>query len=344
MNNDLMQRYLYAVGRHLPEKGREDILRELESDILERLEHEDGSASEGAGSQDRLEALLLEFGEPSEVGSRYGGKLEYLIGSGLYPIYVKVLRLVLVIGLSLMSFVHLIGLVFNPADVAGLARLFADWFSAVVNGALTMFASVTISFAITERALRKKGEAVGTELAAWKPSSLPMVPDSVERIKPAGLIVGILFSIFFIVLLLFRRDDLGVILGMAGVGSPVLIPILNEKVVATFLWVIIALLAVSTINAAWKLISGRYTFPTRLLSALLCFAGAATAIVVLNQPELLDASRGLAAAMSPEKLDSVLIALRLSLRITSFAVAIPNVVEGVQHLLKLRGSGTVNKL
>ena len=342
-NNDLLQRYLAAVGRHLPDKNREDILKELESDLLERLPLQEGEAEDNGEAQKQLEELLLAYGEPAEVGRRYGGRAECLIGADLYPLYGTVLRLVLVIGLCVLSFVYLIGLVFSPTDVAGMVRLFRDWTVALAQGALSIFATVTLSFAVAERVLRKRGETADLGSAGWKPSSLPPVPVSVDRIKPAGLIVGILFNVFFAGMLLLRPDDFGIVMKLSDIGKPVLVPILNAHTVNAFLWVMLILLVLSTVNALWKLAAGRFTVPTRILSMILAFAGAAVALIILNQPDLLDPTRGLQTMLPAGQADNLLLALRLSLRITSVAIAIPCVVEGVQHALRL-GPGTVNKL
>jgi len=337
MNKELMNRYLHAVGRHLPDKGREDILRELESDLLERME--DGQTPSGeAGTDDgKLEILLKEFGSPDEVGRRYGGRTACLIGADLYPLYGKVLRLVLVLGLSILSFVFLISLAFNPTDLDGTIRLFQDWAASLAQAALSIFATVTLSFAVTERVMQRRGESPATIPGAWNPADLPPVPDSPDRIKPAGLIVGILFNVFFAGILLLRPDDLGIILQFTKGSKPVLIPLLNEGTVRAFLWVLLVLIVLSTCNGLLKLAVGHYNAPTRLFSALLSFAGAAVALIVLNQPDLLDPTRGLQNLMPPEQMGNLMLALTLSLRITSFAIAIPCVVEGVQHLLRLFG-------
>ncbi len=360
MNKEMMKRYLYAVGRYLPDKGREDILQELESDLLERMENDlvpSGDAGKNKVKSDLLEHmendlvpsgdagadevklvnLLKEFGSPDEVGRRYGGRTACLIGADLFPLYNKVLRLVLVLGLSILSFVFLISLVFNPTDLDGTIRLFQDWAVSLAQAALSIFAIVTLSFAVTERVMQRRGESPATVLSAWNPADLPLVPDSPDRIKPAGLIVGVLFNVFFAGILLLRPDDLGIILQFTKGSKPVLIPLLNEGTVSTFLWVLLVLIVLSTCNALWKLAVGHYNAPTRLFSALLSFAGAAVALIVLNQPDLLDPTRGLQNLIPPEQTDNLILALTLSLRITSFAIAIPCVVEGVQHLLHLFG-------
>lgn len=334
MKNDLLERYLAAVGRYLPEKNREDILKELESDLLERLPRLEGAADD-AEEQKRLEELLLTYGEPAEVGRRYGGRAACLIGADLYPLYGTVLRLVLVIGLCVLSFAYLIGLVFSPTDVAGMVRLFRDWTVTLAQGALSIFATVTLSFAMAERVLRKRGETAAAGAGGWKPSNLPPVPASADRVKPAGLIVGILFNLFFAGMLILRPDDLGIAVNMRVEGKPLLVPIFNQQTVNAFLWVLLALLVLATVNALWKLAAGRFTLPTRILSMILAFAGAAVALVVLNQPDLLDPTRGLQTMLPAGQADNLLTALRLSLRITSVAIAIPCGVEGVQHALRL---------
>ena len=333
---ELLARYLHAVGKRLPDKGREDILRELESDILERLDQQEptGDVHEKT-NENRLSELLTEFGDPETISRQYGGRTQALVGADLFPSYVKILRLVLAIVLPLLSFVFLISLVFSPTDTAGITRLITDWIAALFQGAMSVFATVTISFAIAERVLAKSGARMKESEPAWTPAQLPFLPDAADRVKPAGLITGILFTLFAAGILLLNRDMVGVILKLPSQDKPVLIPLFNEQVMTTFLWALLLLMSLSVVNAVWKLAAGRFTRPTRMLSAVLCFAGAIVSLLLFNRADLMDPTRGLSAALSGEDLESLLIALRLSLRITSAAIAIPLLIEGVGHIRQL---------
>ena len=333
---ELLARYLHAVGKRLPDKGREDILRELESDILERLDQQDpaGSVHEKT-SEERLSALLTEFGDPETISRQYGGRTQTLIGADLFPSYVRVLQLVLAIVLPLLSLAFVVSLVFSPTDTAGVTRLITDWMTALLQGATSVFATVTLSFAIAERVMAKTGTPAHNADVAWTPAQLPLLPDAADRVKPAGLITGILFTLFAAGILLLNRDMVGVILKLPSQDKPVLIPLFNEQVMTTFLWALLVMMALSVTNAVWKLAAGRFTRPTRILSAMLCFAGAIVSLLLFNRPDLMDPTRGLSAALSGKDLENLLTALRLSLRITSAAIAIPLLVEGVGHIRQL---------
>lgn len=329
---EILQRYLFAVGSRLPDKGREDILQELESDILERL---DMDAPGTTDRSERLSQLLVSFGDPEAISRQYGGRPSVLIGAELFPSYGKVLRLVLTIVLTLLSFVYLISIVFSPTDTTGIISLLTDWLSALFQGALSVFATVTLSFAIAERVMGKNGTRFHESGAAWTPDLLPQLPDAADRVKPAGLITGILFTMLGAGILILQRDLLGVIMKVPSQDKTVLIPLFNERLMNVLLWAILPLMVLSVVNAVWKLAAGRFTSPTRILSAFLCFGGAIATVLIFNHADLLDPARGLAAALEGKDVDNLMTALRLSFRITSAAIAIPLVIEGIGHVRHL---------
>ena len=263
------------------------------------------------------------------------GRPSVLIGSNLFPSYINVLRLVMTIVLVVLSFVFLISIVFSPTDTTGVIRIMTNWLSALFQGALSVFATVTLSFAVAEHIMAKKGIHGHEPGNRWTPDMLPMLPDEADSINPAGLITGMLFTLLGIGLLLFERDRLGVIMMAPSQSKAMLISVLNTSLMNTLLWVIIPLMVISLINAVMKLAAGRFTVPTRILSALLCFAGAVVTVVILNRADLFDPARGLTAMLGDVDADRLLSALRISLRITSAAIAIPLVIDGVKHVRRL---------
>ena len=71
---ELIERYVYEVGRHLPRKQRADIQVELKSTLVDTLE----DRVEGEPSQDDEIQLLKEFGPPRKVAS-------FLLAAGSIP-------------------------------------------------------------------------------------------------------------------------------------------------------------------------------------------------------------------------------------------------------------------
>src|SRR5450756_2942242 len=90
-----VDRYISAIGDRLPAKQRKDIETELRSLILDALEGRTGKATDFS-EEDEL-AVLREFGRPEVVAQRYAPSPRYLIGPRLYPIYLIVLRILVIV-------------------------------------------------------------------------------------------------------------------------------------------------------------------------------------------------------------------------------------------------------
>ena len=104
----LLDRYLQAVGTHLPQKKRDDILRELRANILEGVEDREAELGRPLTIEEE-EAVLKQYGNPVVVGTRYWPK-QYLIGPSLFPYYVYALRTVIPLALVIATVVNLIAL------------------------------------------------------------------------------------------------------------------------------------------------------------------------------------------------------------------------------------------
>ena len=82
---DLLERYLGAVARNLPERQRADVTAELRDALLSEVEAEESRLGR-AQTRDELEALLVRFGHPLTVSGRYR-KTQHLIGPEVFPFW-----------------------------------------------------------------------------------------------------------------------------------------------------------------------------------------------------------------------------------------------------------------
>ena len=144
-DQDLMERYIYAVTRRLPRAQREEIadeLRELIGDMLE--------ADPAAG----MEGVLLELGDPAEFAGRYASPDQCLIGPAYFENYKWLLKVVLlcatipVFVLSLAS-----GVIEHWTDgfYQAIVRGLTDGITNAVSAGLTGFGAVTFTTLITYR-------------------------------------------------------------------------------------------------------------------------------------------------------------------------------------------------
>jgi hypothetical protein len=186
VRQDLVERYLAAVERHLPKPGASDIVAELREAItgeIERREAETGQAI----SDDDIAGLLKTYGPPALAAGRYSGR-KALIGEDLAPLFWPAMRIVLGIVIAASLAIGLLAMVrgVDPWQAGAQA------FNRVLELGLMAFAQVTLVFFILERT------GSGPRLrAAWNPKSLPA-----DHVRPPKSLFDSLFNLFFDVLFL----------------------------------------------------------------------------------------------------------------------------------------------
>ena len=79
----MINRYIYAVTRELPEKSRKEIANELKELIDDML----GGMNQAMSAEEKIEQVLRELGNPKELANRYRGKSRYLIGPKYFDKY-----------------------------------------------------------------------------------------------------------------------------------------------------------------------------------------------------------------------------------------------------------------
>jgi len=194
MKHDLIDRYIYAVVRHLPQKQRAEVELELQSLISDMLDERCG---EILPADKDVRVVLTELGTPDELAAKYSGEEKKSLISGVYFItYKRVLKLVLPIVAGAVLLGTVISVLSNPSENLNLfaLRLIAQPIGGIMAGVFQAFAVITFIFAALEHF---KADLSGDYL-----SDLPMVPKQIQRIKPYEPIIGIFWSITATVLFL----------------------------------------------------------------------------------------------------------------------------------------------
>ncbi|HOO28759.1 MAG TPA: hypothetical protein PLU43_09855, partial [Lachnospiraceae bacterium] len=144
MENNLTERYIYAVTRRLPAKMKEDIAKEIRTLIEDMLEERCGIISP---TEKDVRVVLTELGTPDELYQTYSGSGEKcLIGPPYYAQYLFVLKLVLLctaFGLTVSLIVQLL----TPNGAGPWYEILLQWFFTVFSGLGMGFAYVTLLFA-----------------------------------------------------------------------------------------------------------------------------------------------------------------------------------------------------
>lgn len=173
---NLVDRYLKAVAKALPEKQREDIIRELSEDIRSEMEDKQGELGRLLTEAEQ-QAFLKQRGNPLLLAARYhqdDRRVAFgrqLIGPVLYPFYIKVLSFNL--GLTIV----VVGTIFLALGVSGQRIRFNDILSSCLLQLFIQLGVVTLIFSLIEKHLTKNpdrwnlsGKCGGVQL--WKKRQL----------------------------------------------------------------------------------------------------------------------------------------------------------------------------
>ncbi len=183
---ELLDRYLQAVRFWLPRTQQEDIIAELSSDLRSQID--DREMEMGRPLDDaELEVILRRCGSPILVASRYRPQTQ-LIGPALFPIYLFVLKMVL-----LWIMVPVFVLIVGPAMVLSATNHWAAllqtwstlWFAMFVSAGI-----ITLVFAVIER--------TGAELKLfekWELRLLPRAPKAVQPVSRTQTVFELVFGI-----------------------------------------------------------------------------------------------------------------------------------------------------
>lgn len=279
---ELLDRYVYDVGKRLPIKQREDIEKELKSLLMDALDARNGG---GTPTDEDVAAVIKDFGAPADVAMRYAGE-KYLIGPRLYPTYRMVLLIVLgatAFGLFISGF---IGYLFEPS-AASLGNHLLQLAGSLVSALWGAIGIVTVIFWGIERGIERQGKKIPGADEPWDPKSLPPVPKNKDVWKPSESIVAIVFIIIaFIVFNAFPS-----LIGMynpGGDGQWQHVQILSPEALAAYLPLWNIGWALSLALHAMLLAQGRWSLGTRMANIGIQLFSIAVVVVMMTGPALLN--------------------------------------------------------
>jgi hypothetical protein len=205
---ELIDRYVYQVGRRLPERTRADVEQELRSLLIDALEERTRRTAgvETAFTEDEQVAVLEEFGPPEQMANKYRPRSRYVIGPKVYDLYLLVVGVVAGAGLLAATITAIVSML-GPDSKASVFDLLLQTVTIFVNIALSGIGSTTLVFALLERAIPDE-EFKLDEDEKWNPRDLPVI-EARDEIKRGGLIVEIAFLTLLIIGILAFGNRIG---------------------------------------------------------------------------------------------------------------------------------------
>lgn len=182
-SNDMLARYLQAVGFWLPPATKQDIIAEISEDLHSQID--DRAASLGRPLNDaEVAEILKQRGRPVVVAGSFLPQRQ-LIGPVMFPIYVFVLKIV-ALCYFLPWFLVWIGYVIFDRSYHALSSLGTFWMLL-----WTVFGVVTFIFAMLDRTSTRS-----KFISEWDPRKLPKASHkqpSRKRRDIGAIVFGILY-------------------------------------------------------------------------------------------------------------------------------------------------------
>ena len=254
---ELQERYIAAGLKHIPPTEKDGVEKAMRRIIAERLQ-ERGNASEETERE-----VLRGLGSPRILAEKQLREPPHLIGPELYGTYFLIVKIVMIVAVIGTLIGNTVDFIVNGETIL---RYIAQSFAAAIGVAIGAFGWVTLVFAIMERTAKQK---ILTEIQEdWSLADLPEKEVPQKPFNKVGVIIGIIFTVLFIILVNQYSQLLGFYYTLDG-SIQEMIPMLNQEVFRSYLPYINGMLVLQLLFSASKLVFRKWTYPVATANLIL---------------------------------------------------------------------------
>ena len=254
---ELQERYIAAGLKHIPPTEKDGVEKAMRRIIAERLQ-ERGNASEETERE-----VLRGLGSPRILAEKQLREPPHLIGPELYGTYMLIVKIVMTVAVIGTLIGNTVDFIVNDVE---LLRYFAISFATAISAAIGAFGWVTLVFAIMERTAKEK---ILREIQEdWSLADLPEKEVPQKPFNKVGVIIGIIFTVLFIILVNQYSQLLGFYYTLDG-SIQEMIPMLNQEVFRSYLPYINGMLVLQLLFSASKLVFRKWTYPVATANLIL---------------------------------------------------------------------------
>jgi len=289
MSTNLIDTYVSEVGRRLPKKTRSDIEAEIRSILQDMLEERSQKTAKPVDEEMTLEVLKA-YGAPEKVAATYQGE-RYLIGPRLYPIFMLVLRIVLIV-IGVLAAIGLgIGLYQTTLSPLNAFETIAKAVANFLASAFTTIGNIVIIFAIVEWALFRAGQKLDLQglpkEKEWDPRLLTKL-SAPNQVKMGDTIIEIVGCFAAIVIFNFYPQIIGFTPSLNGLvgsgnwavgfGNLTFVPLLSKAFFVyvpylTLVWVLTILLDIALLRMGyWNVLTRISLFGLKIVNIVIAAA------------------------------------------------------------------------
>ena len=225
--------------------------------IAERLQER------GDPSEETEREVLRGLGSPRLLAEKQLKEPPHLIGPELYGTYMLIVKIVMTVAVIGTLIGNTVDFIVNGETIL---RYIAQSFAAAIGVAIGAFGWVTLVFAIMERTAKQK---ILTEIQEdWSLADLPEKEVPQKPFNKVGVIIGIIFTVLFIILVNQYSQLLGFYYTLDG-SIQEMIPMLNQEVFRSYLPYINGMLVLQLLFSASKLVFRKWTYPVATANLIL---------------------------------------------------------------------------
>ncbi len=278
---DLTDRYLGAALDGVPRGKRPDVEQELRSSIADAIDDRTGAGEDPA----QAEVEVLEgLGDPGILASRLAGGVPWIVGPEIYPVWRRLMVMLLPVALAIVGVVQAVLAIVNEATAGEIILQTAG--GVLMLGVQIVF-WVTLVFAAWERVASAEEirKDLGITTGRWTVDRLP-VPTS-GRMSASDLVTELITNILCIV-------GLVVLTQIHVVEDGARVPLLAPDFQAFWVPVMVATLVILALLQIVVYARGRWTTRLAVINAVIGIAFAAPVVVLALQGRILDPAFGAA--------------------------------------------------
>jgi hypothetical protein len=281
--NTLTERYIYVLSRRLPSAQRGEITKEVRGIISDMLQD---MFPDQETDESSVKTVLNKLGDPRKLADSYMNRRSHLIGPEYFSTYMLILKIVIPVAVAGVSLAMVLEGIFNTPG--NIPLFIFESISAVFAAAVQAFAWVTGIFALVEHfadPLSRRNVIEADETAAdWSVDDLPEIPAEKAVIKKSEPIVGIVFTVIFLILINFAPHILGII--VADNGTTIIIPVFDMNNFYRFLPIFNTILCLGLLKEAIRFFEGKYTLRSSIAIMLISAASMVMFFAAIRNPEL----------------------------------------------------------
>lgn len=196
-SSPLINRYLYTLGTYLPKSSKEDILKEVETNIYDALDQDTQDTQDPIAqpSEKALEAALRAMGHPRTLALHYAPDHQVLFPAKYLDTYWLVIQIVFIAFALASAF----GSFLNSRVVGNPGLLAVNIIGSLWQSAISAVGVVTIIFLIIGKVVREKfGKAQMSELSdkePWRFEDLKEAPSKENQISRLEIAIESFFML-----------------------------------------------------------------------------------------------------------------------------------------------------